>query len=69
MGWSNFSFRARRFCLAHDTADAMAALDLPDGTLATIARRARERTLAEHTAQQRAREMVAAFEQARTAAA
>ena len=43
-------------------AQAMQALALPDGELAAIARRARDRTLDEHTAARRATEMVAAFE-------
>ena len=58
--------------VARDTDDALAALDLDDATLAAVARRARERTLAEHTADRRAAELVAALEatrdDARTAA-
>ena len=68
-GIAQFFTPGEDILVAHDTADALAALDLPDATLAGIARRARDRTLAEHTAQQRAREMVAAFEQARSVAA
>ena len=63
-GLSQFFTPGEEILVAHDTDQALAALDLPDATLLAIARRARDRTLAEHTAQQRAREMVAAFEQA-----
>jgi spore maturation protein CgeB len=52
--------------VARDTADALAAIDLPDAALASIACRARERTLDEHTAARRAHEMVAVFETAMT---
>lgn len=38
--------------------DALAALDLDDGELARIGRRARERTLAEHTSDHRAAELL-----------
>lgn len=48
--------------VARTTEDALAALDLPQAELDRIARRARERTLAEHTAARRAREMVTALE-------
>jgi spore maturation protein CgeB len=52
--------------IAGTTDEALAALALPDDALAAVARRARERTLDEHTAAHRAREMVAAFENAPT---
>ena len=68
-GLGQFFTPGEEILVAHDVHEAMAALDLSDDTLAAIARRARDRTLAEHTAQQRAREMVAAFEQARTSVA
>jgi spore maturation protein CgeB len=68
-GLAQFFIPGEEILVAHDTGDAMAALDIDDTALAAIARRARDRTLAEHTAQQRAREMVAAFEQARAVAA
>jgi spore maturation protein CgeB len=55
--------------VARETEDALAAIDLPDAELAAIARRARERTLDEHTAARRAREMVAAFSAAMTGVA
>ena len=47
---------------AGGTDDALAALARPDAELRALARRARERTLAEHTADRRARELVAAIE-------
>ncbi len=50
--------------LARTADDAMAALARPDAELREIARRARERTLDEHTADRRARELVAAIESA-----
>jgi spore maturation protein CgeB len=52
--------------VARDTADALRALDLDDAELARVARRARERTLDEHTANRRAAELVAALESAAT---
>jgi spore maturation protein CgeB len=48
--------------VAATTEDAVAALSLGRTERAAIARRARERTLDEHTAKRRAREMVAALE-------
>ncbi|NNM71839.1 CgeB family protein [Enterovirga aerilata] len=39
---------------AETTADALAAIDLPDAELGRIAKAARERTLAEHTSERRA---------------
>lgn len=50
--------------IGRTTDDALAALDATDAELAAIARRARERCLAEHTAERRARELVAALESA-----
>lgn len=44
--------------------DATAAIVLPDSELAGIAERARQRTLDEHTGEQRARELIAGIEQA-----
>ena len=52
--------------VAETTADALDALSRAPGDLAGIARRARERTLDQHTAAHRAREMIAAFEAAST---
>ncbi|HYZ65014.1 MAG TPA: glycosyltransferase [Acetobacteraceae bacterium] len=61
-GLDEFFVPGREILVAHTTEDAMAALRLPVAELAAIARRARERTLEEHTAARRASEMVAAFE-------
>ena len=43
--------------VARDSDEATAALELGDAELAALAQRARERVLAEHTAEQRAREL------------
>ena len=51
--------------LADGTEDAMAALETPDAELARIGRQARERTLAEHTADNRAAELEALVQDAR----
>ncbi|MDQ3036638.1 MAG: glycosyltransferase, partial [Myxococcota bacterium] len=48
--------------VARTTEDALAAIELPRAELARIARRARERTLDEHTAPRRARELIALVE-------
>ena len=50
--------------VAHHTDDAMAALALGRAALADVARRARERTLDEHTADRRAAELVRRLEDA-----
>jgi spore maturation protein CgeB len=52
--------------VADTTEDAVAALELPDAELARIARAARERTLAGHTAERRAGELVSLLESALT---
>ncbi|MGE0372614.1 MAG: glycosyltransferase [Gammaproteobacteria bacterium] len=63
-GLDAFFAPGREILLAETTRDALAALEVPDDALAAVARRARERTLDEHTAERRAREMVAALEAA-----
>ncbi len=63
-GLDAFFEPGREILIARGTEDALAVLDMPDAELAAVARRARERCLAEHTAQRRAREMVAALESA-----
>ncbi|WP_458096300.1 CgeB family protein [Roseomonas sp. WA12] len=63
-GLDAFFEPGREILIAHTTEDALAAIDRSDEELALIARRGRERVLAEHTAQRRAREMVAAIESA-----
>ncbi len=64
-GLDDFFAPGEEILIARDTDEALAAIELGDAALARIAARARERTLAEHTAQRRARQMVAAFEAAR----
>ncbi len=61
-GLSDFYRPGHEILVADTTADAMAALATPPDALAAIARRARERTLDEHTAARRAAQMIAAFE-------
>jgi spore maturation protein CgeB len=61
-GLDAFFEPGREILVARTTQDALDALDLPDGDLAAIARRARERALVEHSARRRAREMIAALE-------
>ncbi len=68
-GLDAFFEPGREIIVATTTADTIAAMTLPDTERDAIARRARERTLAEHTAARRAREMIAAFEGASTALA
>lgn len=48
--------------ICRDSQDVLAALDCADSDLMTMARRARERTLAEHTAAKRAQELEAILE-------
>jgi len=54
--------------VANNESDALAALDLTDAELARTGRAARERTLAEHTSDRRAHDLVAALEAARSRA-
>jgi len=64
-GLDAFFAPGEEILIARDTAEALAAIELDNATLTRIAARARERTLAEHTAARRAQQMVAAFEEAR----
>jgi spore maturation protein CgeB len=57
-GLERFFEPGREILVATRTEDAVAALELPDDELAVIARAARERALAEHTAAHRADELV-----------
>lgn len=61
-GLSDFFAPGREILVARTTSDTLAALDMSDAELAAIARRARERVLAEHTSAQRARELAALIE-------
>ncbi len=51
----------REIVICADTADALAALDMPEATRCGIAKAARARVLAEHTGEHRARELEAYF--------
>ena len=66
-GLDAFFEPGREIVIADTTDSAMAALDLSDESLRTIAHRARERVLAEHTAAHRAKTMIELFRQAATA--
>jgi spore maturation protein CgeB len=68
-GLDEFFTPDEQILVARTTDDVAAALDLGDAELARIARAARERTLAEHTATVRARELVAACEAAGSSSA
>lgn len=61
-GLDEFFTPGEELLVARDTGDALAALRLPSGALAEIGRAARERTLAEHTADHRARTLVRLLE-------
>ncbi len=63
-GLDEFFTPGRELLIARHTSDVTAALSLPDEELARIARAARERTLDEHTANHRARELETLFESA-----
>ncbi len=67
-GLETFFEPGREIIVASTTDDALAAMALSDAERDAIARRARARTLEEHTAARRAREMIAAFEAASVAA-
>lgn len=64
-GLDEFFTPGTEILVAHSTADAIQALELPADYLAQIARAARERTLSEHTAENRVRELEAALESVR----
>ncbi len=61
-GLDSFFEPGHEILVAHSAEDALEALRKAPDELALIARRARERTLSEHSAARRAAEMVAAFE-------
>ncbi|MGG5809380.1 CgeB family protein [Falsiroseomonas sp. CW058] len=61
-GLDHFYAPGEEILVARDTADALAALDLPEAEIRRIARRARDRTLAEHAGDRRAAELEAALE-------
>jgi spore maturation protein CgeB len=61
-GLDSFFAPGEEILTAQSTDDTLAVLDMSDNELSRIARRARERTLACHTAVRRARQMVEALE-------
>jgi len=63
-GLHEFFTPGEQILVARDTTDACEAVDLPDAALRAIAERARERVLAEHSSDRRARELVALLENA-----
>lgn len=67
-GLEQFFRPGSEILVAHTTEDALSALELSDRELKAIARAARERTLAEHTADVRAQELETILQNARTAA-
>jgi spore maturation protein CgeB len=68
-GLDTFYTPGDEILVADSTADVLSALSLDDDVLAELARRARERTLDEHTAERRAAELVHALEGAAAPAA
>lgn len=67
-GFDDFYAPGHEVLLARETADTLAALELDDAQLRRIASAARERTLATHTSDRRAGELLAALESARMSA-
>jgi spore maturation protein CgeB len=67
LGLEDFFEPGREILVANDTREALAALDLPDEALRSVASRARSRVLDEHTAAHRARTMISLFETTRSA--
>lgn len=67
-GLEQFFTPGEEVLVARDTADTLAALDVPRDELARIAARARERALDEHTAGRRAPKLEEAVENALAAA-
>jgi spore maturation protein CgeB len=65
-GLSEFFAPGHELQVVETTEDVLAALRLPDEALRAMARRARERTLDEHTGYRRALTMLKAFEEARS---
>ncbi len=63
-GLDRFFTPGEELLVARDAGDVLGAMALPRATLDGIARRARERTLAEHTATVRARELESLLERA-----
>ena len=68
-GMEAFFQPGEEILLADNAADVLAALSRDDNDLRLIARRARERTLDEHSSAKRAMELIALMEQSRTSGA
>ncbi|WP_424811356.1 CgeB family protein [Roseococcus sp. YIM B11640] len=66
-GLSDFYTPGQEILIAHDTADAVAAIKGDDAELRRIAERARQRTLDEHSGDRRVRELEAAIDSIATA--
>ncbi len=64
-GLDSFFAPGSEIVVACETADSVAALGMSGEELSRIARRARDRTLSEHTSDRRARDLVSILEQAR----
>jgi spore maturation protein CgeB len=62
-GIDEFFERDEEILLAHDERDVLTTFELADGELGRIARRARERTLDQHSSEKRAKELVQVLEQ------
>ena len=67
-GLETFFTPGQEIFVARGTADVVAALDQDDASIARTAKAARDRTLAEHTSERRAGDLIAAFENARSPA-
>jgi spore maturation protein CgeB len=67
-GLDSFFAPGREVLVAHNAEEVLQGLNLSDGDLLGMARRARERTLEEHTGYQRALTLLRAFEAARAPA-
>jgi spore maturation protein CgeB len=61
-GLESFFTPGEEILIARSVEDMLAALDLPETERRRLGARARERTLDEHTARHRARELIAALE-------
>jgi spore maturation protein CgeB len=68
-GLEQFFVPGSEILMAHDTEDAIAALELGEAELGRIANAARERTLDEHTSAARARQLERILEEARNGTA
>jgi spore maturation protein CgeB len=64
-GLDSFFDPERDLCVVRQVRDVEDALELPDGNLQSLAARARQRTLEEHTGMVRAQQLLDYFEQAR----